>query len=371
MNNGITEYFENVELTKEYDGYFCKISDVITISILGCICGLKNIKQIHQWASNARISKFLKEKFGINHVPCYYWMLSLLKIVSPESLNECFMCWVKSFTHVERNVVISVDGKTIRSTTKKKKYLHPLNIVSAQLCEYGVTLAQHYDDVGNEIIAVQELLQMLNIKDQTIVADALNCQKETAELIVNKSGNYLLCVKDNHPKLRADIEKFIQDNLYNSDVVKTCASFEKSRDREEERSAYVTSNINNITQKDDWANLKCIGAIQREVTKGTTKSSEWHYYISNRDLMPQELLYMARMEWTVETMHWLLDVDLSEDTCRVEDKTVQRNINMFRKISINMIKKFKQRKRYLKKPISNIMLDCLLDPELLLEVLKN
>ena len=63
MNNGITEYFENVKLTKEYDGYFCKISDVITISILGCICGLKNTKQIHQWASNSRISKFLKDKF--------------------------------------------------------------------------------------------------------------------------------------------------------------------------------------------------------------------------------------------------------------------------------------------------------------------
>lgn len=371
MNNGITEYFENVELTKEYDGYFCKISDVITISILGCICGLKNTKQIHQWASNTRISKFLKEKFGINHVPCYYWILSLLKIISPESLNDCFMCWVKSFTHVERNAVISIDGKTIRSTTKKKKYPHPLSIISAQLCEYGVTLAQHYDDVGNEIIAVQELLQMLNIEGQMIVADALNCQKETAEIVVDKGGYYLFCVKDNHPKLRADIENFLQDNLDNSDVVKSSATFEESRDRLEERSAYVTLNMDNIQQKGDWPNLKCIGAIHREVTKGTNKTSEWHYYISNRVLFPEELLYSARMEWTVETMHWLLDVDLLEDTCRVEDKTVQRNINMFRKISINMIKRFKQRKQYRKKPISNIMFDCLLDHDLLLEVLKN
>ena len=90
MNNGITEYFEEVELYEEYDGYFCSIPDVITIAILGSICGLRNVHQIHQWATNDRVSEFLKEKFGIGHVPCYYWILSLLKYIKPESLNRCF-----------------------------------------------------------------------------------------------------------------------------------------------------------------------------------------------------------------------------------------------------------------------------------------
>ena len=90
-NNEITEYFEEVELTEEYDGYFCSVSEVITIAILGSMCGLRNVKQIHQWASNERVSEFLREEFRINHVQCYYWILCLLGLVKPESLNHCFI----------------------------------------------------------------------------------------------------------------------------------------------------------------------------------------------------------------------------------------------------------------------------------------
>lgn len=85
--NGITEYFKNVELEEAYDGYFCSVPEAITIGIIGSMCGLKNAKQIQQWASNDRVSEFLKEKFGINHVPCYYWFICLLKLIKTESLN--------------------------------------------------------------------------------------------------------------------------------------------------------------------------------------------------------------------------------------------------------------------------------------------
>ena len=80
-NNGITDNFEEVETEEEYNGYFCRIPEIITIAILGSMCGLKNVSQIHQWASNDRVSEFLREKFGINHVPCYYWILCMLKII--------------------------------------------------------------------------------------------------------------------------------------------------------------------------------------------------------------------------------------------------------------------------------------------------
>ena len=81
---------------KEYDGYYYKISEVITIVILGCICGLRNLQQIHQWAVKERTSEFLKEEFGINRIPCYYWLTCILKIIKPESLNKCFENWVRS-----------------------------------------------------------------------------------------------------------------------------------------------------------------------------------------------------------------------------------------------------------------------------------
>lgn len=232
MNNGITEYFEEVELYEEYDGYFCSVPDVITIAILGSICELRNVHQIHQWAASDRVSGFLKEKFGISHVPCYYWILSLLQLIKPESLNRCFSVWVYSFMpEKSRNMTILLDGKTICSTIKMEKIESPLHIISAQVCELGLTLAQRCtDDKSNEIPAVQELLKELNIKGHLIVADALNCQKETAEIVVKQKADYLLCVKDNHANFKKDIEDFVQDPTLQSKI-ESMSKSEKSHGR--------------------------------------------------------------------------------------------------------------------------------------------
>lgn len=264
-NNGITEYYEEIETTEEYNGYFCRIPEVITIAILGSICGLKNVKQIHQWAKNSRVSEFLKEKFGINHIPCYYWILCMLKLIKTESLNRCFANWVYSFMpkNVEK-MTISLDGKTICSTNRIEKIESPLHIISAQISELGLTLAQRStDDKSNEIPAVQELLKELNIKGHMVVADALNCQKDTAKTIIDQEADYLLCVKDNHPNLKKDIEDYIQDDILRNKM-KTSYTREKNYGRIETRTAYLTDDVEWIEQKDEWKNMSCIGAIHTE-----------------------------------------------------------------------------------------------------------
>lgn len=367
-NNGISEYFEEVEVIKEYDGYYYSISEAITIVILGSICGLKNVSQIQQWASNARTSEFLKEEFGIEHVPCYYWLLCLLKLVKTDSLNRCFADWVYSFMPKNaEGLTISLDGKTICSTTKMNSNESPLHIISAQVSELGLTLAQKSVDIkSNEIPAVQELLKELNIKGHMIVADALNCQKETAEIIVKQKADYLLCVKDNHPNFKKDIEDYVQDIVLQKSMKSTSVT-EKSHGRVETRTAYVTTDVDWLEQRKSWSNLCCIGAIHTEFSTKKGKSSEWHYYISSRDLTPEELLHHARMEWAVESMHWLLDVHFEEDWCRVEDRAIQQNLNILRKAALNIIKLFKERTQT-KRAVSKIMLDCLLNSDDILRV---
>jgi len=69
----VVEYFEKIKTNWEYNGYFCSISEAISIVVLGSICGLRNINQIHQWAESNRVSEFLKGKFGIEHISCYYF----------------------------------------------------------------------------------------------------------------------------------------------------------------------------------------------------------------------------------------------------------------------------------------------------------
>lgn len=105
-------------------------------SNIGKYLRIKNVSQIHQWATNDRVSKFLKEKFGINHVPCYYWLLCLLKMIKTESLNRCFANWVYSVMPEKAEALtISLDGKTICSTTGMESYSRPLHIISAQISE--------------------------------------------------------------------------------------------------------------------------------------------------------------------------------------------------------------------------------------------
>lgn len=367
--NLITQYFEDVETEKEYNGYFCSVAEAVTIVILGSICGLKNISQIHQWAASDRVKAFLEEEFGIENVPCYYWLLCLLKLAKPESLNRCFIKWAETVLPEKLNgLTLSMDGKTIRSTGRMDSYESPLHIVSAQISELGLTLAQKsVDGKSNEIPAVQELIEQLKISGCMVVADALNCQKKTAAAVIAGEADYLLCAKDNQETLKKEIEDYVQDEALQKTMDRETKT-EKNRNRLERRTAFVTSDIDWMPDKAEWEGLKSIGAVHTEFESNNEKTSEWHYYISSRRLTARELLHHARMEWSVETMHWLLDVHFGEDYCRIEDKNVQQNLNMLRKLSINLIKRYKERSAS-KRPVSKIMFDCLLNPSFICTVL--
>ena len=141
----LIDFFEEVETTEEYNGYFCSIAEAVGIVVLGSLCGFRNVSQIHHWAENARVKELLKEKFQIAHIPCYFWLLTLLKMVKPDTLNECMMKWASQFMPENRNgTTTSLDGKTIRSTVGRKSMDSPLHIISAQICEIGVAIYADY-----------------------------------------------------------------------------------------------------------------------------------------------------------------------------------------------------------------------------------
>jgi predicted transposase YbfD/YdcC len=340
----IKEYFTSVETTEEHNGYSFSAGEALTIVILGSFCGLRNSSQIHQWASNIRVKDFLSEYFGIVKIPCYYWLLCLLKLIVPTSLNRCFINWVQSIIpETLKDFTLSFDGKTIRSTGKMDKYNSPMHIVSAHIAELGITFGQQtVYEKSNEIPAVRELIGLLKIEGCMVVADALNCQKETAKAIVDKKADYLFSVKDNQETLKQEIEDYVQDTDLRK-IMDTFKTLEKNGGRIELRRAFTTCDIDWLYGKEDWTNLICIGAINTQftTTKGTT--NEWHYYISSRKLTAEELLKHARLEWSVESMHWLLDVHFGEDFCRIEDENIQQNLNITRKIVLNSVKLYKDK----------------------------
>lgn len=136
---------------------------------------------------------------------------------------------------------LSFDGKTVRSTAKMDRYTSPLHIISAQIGELGITLGQYaVQDKENEIPAVQELLKLLDISGAVVVADALNCQKETAKIIAEKGANYMLSVKDNQKNLKKDIEDYVQDEEFRA-TMETSATKDYQGGRIEKRTEFATS----------------------------------------------------------------------------------------------------------------------------------
>jgi predicted transposase YbfD/YdcC len=353
--------FGEVETEAAYNGYFYSVSDAIGIAVLGSFCGLKDMKQIIQWAKDERISTFLSEEFSICKVPCYSWFTQILGNIKPESFTEKFTLWILSLIGNTAVKTLSLDGKTVKSTGKRKNYDNPLHIVSAQLAEYGITIGQKaVEGKTNEIPTVRALLELLEIKGCMIVADALNCQKDTVKTIVDNGADYLLPVKGNQSTLEADIADYVADGELRKSM-DTVRKTEKNRDRIETRTAYVTHDIDWLYGREKWLGLKCIGAINTNFHTGKGDSNEWHYYISSKKLSAQELLDVARKEWSVESMHYLLDMRFSEDSFRAAERRTQENLNIIRKIVLNLMRIHKLEKGD-KTPFSNLMFEFLLNP---------
>jgi predicted transposase YbfD/YdcC len=273
ITESLEEYFDGIETARDYYGYFYNLTETIMITVLGTFCGLKSLKQIQKWAEDERVRVFLEEECAITEIPCYSWFTQILGIIEPQSFNECFIKWSLSLVGGQtKNNTISFDGKTVRSTGKMQKYTKPLHIVSGHLAELGITLGQKaVSDKSNEIPAVRELIELLDVKGCLIVADALNCQKETAKVIIENGGDYLLSVKDNHSEFKAEIADYVNDESLQKTMNKATKT-EKNRDRIEKRTAYVTTDIDWLFGKEEWESLACIGAIntQFETSKGKT-----------------------------------------------------------------------------------------------------
>lgn len=327
-------------LNKEttYRGYYYRITDALTIMICGMLCNLQNISDIYEWVKEEPVQEFLFREFRIYKIPSRAQFYNLIGYVKPERFQEVFIAWVEEIVKSdERLRTISIDGKTICSTEKRVDKGQGLHILSAVISESKLILGSLPCDTKiSEPKVLRELIKILNISGAIIVADALHCKKDSANEIIENGGDYLFVVKDNNPTLKDDIEVYIQ----NDDVEKAVKT-EKNGDRIEKRTAYTSTNIDWLPNKDKWRNLTTIGAIHTEFTKGNKTSSEWHYYISSRKLTPEELLKHARMEWEIESMHWLLDVHFGEDKTKVWDMNIQQNLNIMRKIALNLARLYK------------------------------
>jgi len=277
-----------------------------------------------------------------NGMPSHDTYNRVFSAINPKEFESCFINWTQDVCHLTKGEVIAIDGKTARGSSKEvgKKAVH---IVSAWACENKMVLGQvKVDEKTNEIKAIPELLEWLNIKGCIITIDAMGCQKDIAQKIIDKKADYLLSLKGNQGTLLDNVTPYFkhESDRKDLDFVRTV---EKDHGRIEIRKCWVTSDINWIhSHHPDWDHIQSVAMVEstRTILKSQETSVERRYYISSLPSDAQKLLSASRQHWGIEnSLHWVLDMTFNEDRSRIRNGYGQQNFSLLRKSALNLIKK--------------------------------
>lgn len=199
------------------------------------------------------------------------------------------------------------------------------------------------DEKSNEITAIPELIDQIDVKDAVVTIDAIGCQREIAQKIVDAQGDYVLAVKDNQPKLHEAIRDFFTEQL-EDDVVsvprRKLRTHERGHGRREDRYYYLAKLPKDFPLAKDWPGLKAIGMVTRVTEHDDGRESDdTRYYICSRYLSGQKFADAVRGHWGIEnSLHWQLDVTFREDHCRLRKGHADANFSHLRRTSLSLLK---------------------------------
>ena len=344
--------------------------NILKLVLIAVLCGMDELDKIIDYGKNKK--DFLEREFDIKDIPSKSTLTRIFVMINPKWLGLSIVCILKTLIK-EKHSQIMLDGKVIKSTDAIKTIETMMNIVTAYT-DTGISLGQiTVDSKTNEIPAVKELIEMLDVEGKIITADAMHCQKETAEKIIDNKGDYVLQLKANQKNFYEDVyamfdEKYMDETDTNCEYEVFC-TVEKSHGRIEKRTCYVLNEIEFFTDYlAEWKGLKKIFAVKREVERSGEKTSEISFYLSSKNTTAENLLSYTRKHWQIESMHHILDVSYDEDKCRLYSQRAQENLNIFRKMGISIHKNYLKEK---KQTVKSNMFNCLLNDNLLLEVIGN
>jgi predicted transposase YbfD/YdcC len=359
------DYFSDIEdprvdRTKEH-----LLADIIFITIASVICGADSWNDIENYgkAKESWLKQFLKLPNGI---PSHDTFNRVYSTLDPKQLEASFINWVNAVSNITEGEVISIDGKTIRGSNRKdaKSFVH---IVSAWAQINHISLGQvKVDDKSNEITAIPKLLEVLAIKGCIVTIDAMGCQTEIAEKIIEKGADYILAVKGN----QGSLEEGIIDTIKFTKPIDTCEDLDAGHGRIETRKCSTYTDFSHIENFSRWKEAKCIVKIDSHRYFKTTgkEETETRLYISSMAPNAEKIEKCVRAHWGIEnSCHWVLDVAFNEDKSKKTNPIAVQNFSIINRIALNLITHEKSKKRSIK----GKRLDAGWDNGYLLKILKN
>lgn len=324
-----------------------KLIDILTIALCAVICGADSWVAIELYGCTKY--EWLKTFLELpNGIPSHDTFARVFAQLNPQQFQECFLSWMRSIQKVTSGEIVAIDGKTLCGSKDKASGQSAIEIVSAWVTTNRLVLGQvKVDSNSNEITAIPELLKVLELSGCIVTIDAIGCQKNIVKLIAQQDADYVITLKKNQGNLDDEVEKLIDEGIktgFHGLKHSTYKTEEFGHGRHEIRHYVMLSNIQEKLDPDSvWVKLNSIGMVEsvRELDGKTTV--ETRYFISSLEDNAQKFANSIRSHWGIEnSLHWILDVALNEDDCRIRKENAPQNFAVLRHIAVNLLGKEKR-----------------------------
>lgn len=316
--------------------------DMVVMALCAVICGADDFVAIAKFARTKKewFSRFLDLPNGI---PSHDRFNAVIGALRPAEFEKCLLSWITSLHEVTDGQVIAVDGKTLRRSYDRASSKSAIHMVSAWATANHISLGQVVtDEKSNEITAIPKLLELIEISGALVTIDAMGCQTEIAELIVDQGGDYCLAVKRNQPTLHDGIDAFFSphfENDFAAAKVRRHVERDTTHGRSVERFSFICPVPQDLPDRDRWKGLKAIAAVVSISQRNGKEHTDIRYYILSRYLAGRRFGVAARTHWGVENnLHWQLDVTFGEDQCRLRKGHADANFSILRRTALSLLK---------------------------------
>jgi len=351
---GITEHLEIINDPRIGSNRRHQIIDIIALTICAVIAGNDTWEEVEEYGIDHE--KWLKRFLNLpGGVPSHDTIRRLFIRLDPSQLEQAFREWIASIRPASPQEMIAIDGKTLRRSHDTYHRKTAIHMVSAWSSTCSLVLGQLLTRAkSNEITAIPELLDALEIKGSIITIDAMGCQSSIAKKICAKKADYVLAVKDNQKGIHDQLKWFFADIELPSDadtgLVEHLSTFDKERGRLERRDFVVSGEIEWMDKELlGFPQVKSIGMVKCRRTVGSKTTVDCRYYISS--LEPDAGLFAkaVRSHWGIENrVHWVLDMVFREDESRIRMGHSAKNMSVIRRIAMNVIRRDVGSKKSLK-----------------------
>ena len=335
-------HFKDMPDPRQRSKVMYPLDEVLLLCLLAVLASSETIVDIARFGEK-KLALLRRFRPFLHGTPSHDHLGDIFAFLDAKEFQRCFVAWVAALTGVPEGV-IAVDGKTVRRSYQKKGGKDAIHMVSAFAARQRLVLGQvKVADKSNEIVAIPALLKMLVIEGAIVTIDAMGCQRNIAQQILDQKADYIVALKGNQGTLREDIEVFAAEqkaNNFKDTKVSQDQTVDGDHGRIETRTCTVFHDVAWLQERHNWPGLKAFVMVESTREFNDKIERETRFYITSLVMLANALGPIVRSHWAVEnSLHWVMDMIFRDDECRVRTDHAPANFTTIKHMALNLIRK--------------------------------